>query len=91
MALTSPSFSHLILTLVVSILFPVSAQAQPAQNGSMLPVAIWWIASCVLGLVLAYGIIHTRGRSRAEKRQTEQATKKLYAEEENDRIKSGSV
>jgi hypothetical protein len=45
----------------------------------------------VLGLVIAYGIMRNRGRSRADKQMTDQATKNLYAEEERDRKSSGSV
>jgi phosphate/sulfate permease len=76
------------LTLVALVLFPVglAAQGLPVQNGPMLPVAIWWVGACVLGLVLAYGIFRNRSRTRAEKQLTEQATKNLYAEEERDRV-----
>ncbi|WP_375411291.1 hypothetical protein [uncultured Bradyrhizobium sp.] len=80
------------LILVALVLFPVdlAAQGQPVQNGSMLPVAIWGLGAIVLGFVMAYAILRNRNRTRAEKQQTEQATKNLYAEEERDRVRSGS-
>lgn len=76
----------LVLTAAGSVVFPagVAAQGLPVQNGPMLPVAIWWIGSCVLGLALAYGILRNRTRTPAEKRLTENATKELYAEEDRD-------
>ena len=40
-----------------------------------------FIGACVLGLVLAYGIMHNRKRTRAEKQLTEQATKENYRRE----------
>ena len=43
----------------------------------------------VLGLVMAYGILRNRRRTRAEKQITEQATKSRYAEQERDRVRSG--
>jgi phosphate/sulfate permease len=78
---------------LASVLFPVdlAAQGQPVQNGSVLPVAIWWVGSCILGLVLAYGILRNRSRTSAEKRLTEKATKNLHAEEERDRIRSDNI
>jgi hypothetical protein len=81
-----------ILALVALFLFPVdlAAQGQPVQNGPLLPVAIWWVGACVLGLVMAYGIIRNRSRTRADKQLTERATKDLYAEEERDRAQSSS-
>jgi phosphate/sulfate permease len=88
----------IVLGLVVLALSPanLAAQGLPVQNGPMLPVAIWWIGSLVLGLVMAYGVIQNRRRTRAEKELTERATKKLYAEEARDeerdsRAKSGSL
>jgi phosphate/sulfate permease len=81
-----------ILGLSVWVLFPgeLAAQGQPVQNGPALPLAIWWVGACVLGLAIAYGILRNRTRTRADKNLTEQATKNLYAEEERDRIQSGS-
>jgi hypothetical protein len=81
-----------ILALVALFLFPVdlAAQGQPVQNGPMLPLAIWWVGACVLGLVMAYGILRNRKRTRADKQLTEQATKNLYTEEERDRAHSSS-
>jgi hypothetical protein len=82
-----------LLTSFAMVIFPaqLAAQGQPVQNGPMVPLALWWVGSAVLGLVMAYGIWRNRGRTRAEKQLTEQATKNLYAEEERDRIRSGSV
>jgi hypothetical protein len=64
------------------ILLPQSAQAQaPAQNGSFVPVALWGIGICALGVAMAYGIMQTRKRSRAQKQVTEEATKENYRRE----------
>ena len=86
------SKSTIILASVFAVLLPdnLAAQGQPVTNGPMLPLALWWVGACILALVLAYGILRNRSRTRAEKQATEQATKKLYAEEERDRIRSGS-
>jgi hypothetical protein len=56
----------------------------------MVPLALWWCGAAVLGLVLAYGILRNRSRTRAERQVTEEATKNLYAEEERGRVRSGS-
>jgi hypothetical protein len=47
------------------------------------PEWIWGIAIIVLGIALVYGIMRSRGRSRAEKNLTEQATLKNYREEDS--------
>jgi hypothetical protein len=57
----------------------------------MVPVALWWVGACLLGLALAYGIMRNRTRTRAEKDLTERATKKLQAEEARQERQSGSV
>jgi hypothetical protein len=69
--------------LMVVILSPgeLAAQGQPVKTASHLPVALWFISAGVLGLVLAYGIMRNRQRTRAEKQITEQATKDLYDRE----------
>jgi hypothetical protein len=67
-----------------------AAQGLPAETGSHLPVALWFVGAGVLGLVLAYGIFRNRSRTHAEKQVTEQAAKNLYTEEERDRIRSGA-
>jgi hypothetical protein len=87
------SGASIILTLIALVSFPadLAAQGQPVQNGPMVPLALWWGGACVLGLVLAYGILRNRSRTRAEKQVTDQATKDLYAREERDRKRSGSV
>jgi hypothetical protein len=81
----------IMLALLVMVLFPddLAAQGLPTETGSHLPVALWLVGAGVLGLVLAYGIIRNRSRTRAEKQITEQATKSRYAEEERDRRRSG--
>jgi len=63
----------------------VLAQGLPVREASPVPLTLWVIGTVVLGLVLAYGIIHTRNRSSREKQITEQGTKDLYAQEERDR------
>jgi hypothetical protein len=66
------------------------AQGLPVDTGSPIPVALWFIGAGVLGVVLAYGIVHNRTRSRAEKKRTEQATEVLYSDVERDRRRSGN-
>jgi hypothetical protein len=61
------------------------AQGLPVDTGSQIPVMLWFIGAGILGLVIAYGIMRNRGRTRAEKQLTESATKNLYRREENDR------
>jgi hypothetical protein len=75
--------AKLAATLAALTLFPgeLAAQGQPVETASHLPVALWFIGAGVLGLVLAYGIMRNRRRTRAEKQITEQATKDLYARE----------
>ena len=78
----------IILPLLVLALFSddLAAQGLPVETGSHLPVALWFIGAAVLGLVIAYGIMRNRTRTRAEKRITDQATKNNYAEENRDRV-----
>jgi hypothetical protein len=80
------------LAVLPLVLLPtdLAAQGLPVETGSQLPVALWFVGAGVLGLALAYGILRNRGRTRAEKQITEQATKNLYAEEERDRARSGA-
>jgi hypothetical protein len=87
---TRPAAIH--MAVLALVMFPVSlvAQGLPVETASQLPVALWFAGAGVLGLVLAYGILRNRGRTRAEKQITEQATKNLYAEEERDRAGSGA-
>jgi len=67
-----------ILVLAASVL-PQYAWAQgPAQNGSLIPVALLFVGAAVLGAVMVYGIMQNRKRSRAEKQLTEQATRENY-------------
>ena len=83
----------IVLGLVAAVLSPadLAAQGLPVQNGPMVPVALWWVGACLLGLALAYGIMRNRTRTRAEKDLTERATKKLQAEEARQERQSGSV
>jgi uncharacterized integral membrane protein len=78
----------ILLALLVLALFPddLAAQGLPVETGSHLPVALWFIGAAVLGLVIAYGIMRNRSRTRAEKHITEKATKNAYAEENRDRV-----
>lgn len=80
-----------LLALALTV-FPgtVAAQGLPVETGSQIPVALWFVGAAILGLVLAYGIMRNRSRSRAEKQLTDQATKANYAKEERDRVKSGA-
>jgi hypothetical protein len=65
-------------------LVPSAADAQglPVYTGSHLPVALWFAGAAVLGLALVYGIHRNRQRTSSEKQITEQATKDLYAKED---------
>jgi NADH:ubiquinone oxidoreductase subunit 6 (subunit J) len=65
----------------------LAAQGKPVQTASQVPVALWLIGVVVLGLVIAYGIMRNRSRTRVEKQTTDEATKNLYAKEERDRAK----
>ena len=67
--------------LLISVPGELAAQGQPVETASHLPVALWFIGAGVLGVVLAYGVLRNRRRTRAEKQMTEQATKDLYARE----------
>ena len=71
----------------VATLFESSAFAQglPVYTGSQLPVALLFVGSGVLGLVIVYGIMRNRRRTRSEKNKTEQATRELYRAEDRDR------
>ena len=69
----------------------VFAQGLPVNTGSHIPVAIWFVGAGVLGLVMAYGILRTRNRTRAEKQVTEQATRQLYANEGREEARGADV
>ncbi|KRR14858.1 hypothetical protein CQ12_28770 [Bradyrhizobium jicamae] len=89
--ITSAWLPATILVLFILLFFPndLAAQGQPVETASHLPVALWFIGAGVLGLVMAYGIMRNRTRTRAEKQSTEQATKTLYTKENRDRAASG--
>jgi len=65
------------------------AQGLPVNTGSHLPVALWFVGTGVLGLVLVYAIWRNRGRTRAQRQSTEHATERVYSETERDRRRSG--
>jgi hypothetical protein len=77
---------------LVALLLPdtVAAQGLPGESASAIPIWIWFIGTGILGLVLAYGIIHNRRRTRAETKVTDRAARELYAEEERQRVRSGA-
>jgi hypothetical protein len=60
--------------------------AESAREGFPRASGIRPIGAAVLGLVIAYGIMRNRTRTRAEKHITDQATKNNYAEENRDRV-----
>lgn len=62
-----------------------AAQGLPVDTGSHMPVALWFIGALVLGCVLVYGIVRNSRRSRAEKQQTDQATRENYRREGRNR------
>jgi hypothetical protein len=72
----------IILPLFAVLPDNLAAQGNAVETGSHLPVALWFIGAGVLGVVLAYGILRNRTKSRAEKHVTDQATKDLYAKED---------
>ena len=74
----------ILLALLVLALFPddLAAQGLPVETGSHLPVALWFIGAAVLGLVIAYGIMRNRSRTRAEKHITEQAATGLATDDD---------
>jgi hypothetical protein len=80
------TFIRGIVYLAFVLLLPheLAAQGLPVRTGSHVPVWLWFIGSGILGLAIAYGIVRTRNRTRAEKATTEQATKELYAKEDRD-------
>jgi hypothetical protein len=84
------AFPEWLLIIFLS-LAPQDLQAQglPVNTGSHIPVALWFAGAGVLGLVLIYGIWRNRGRTRAQKQMTEQATNELYSRTERDRRSSG--
>jgi hypothetical protein len=73
------ALSIIISTTVTS---PLAAQGLPVETASHFPVALWFVGAVILGLAMAYGVMRTRGRTRAEKEVTETATRKNYAEED---------
>jgi hypothetical protein len=82
----------IIAVLIGLALFPdrLAAQGLPVETASPVPLAIWVIGTVFLGLALVYGIMRNRGRTRSSKELTEQGTKRVYAEEERDRLRSGA-
>jgi hypothetical protein len=77
-----------LLTLVVLLSPGDLAAQQTAEPKSMIPIALWWIGSLVLGLGLAYGIWRNRSRTRADKQRTEQGTNELYKKEQRSEDRS---
>jgi len=67
---------------------PIWAQGLPVQTGSQIPVALWFAGAGILGVVLAYGILHNRRRTRAQRKMTEQTTKEVYSRTERERHRS---
>ena len=86
LAVTSKAAVIILPLLFLAFPDDLAAQGLPVETGSHIPVALWFIGAAVLGLVLAYGIMRNRTRTRAEKHITDQATKNNYAEENRDRV-----
>ena len=82
-----PMAAPLSVPLLVLTANGAYAQGQPVDLGSHIPVALWAIGTCLLGLAIAYGIMRNRKRSKTEKRLTEAATRANYAAEERSRQK----
>jgi hypothetical protein len=81
----------LAVFVLVSSAQSLLAQGLPVDTGSHVPVAIWFVGAGVLGLVMVYGILRTRNRTRAEKQATERATRQLYAEEDRKEARGADV
>jgi len=79
------------MVLALLLLFPghLAAQGFPVYNGSPVPVALLFIGAGVLGVAIAYGILHNRRRTRAQRQLTEEATRDVYRKEERNRASSG--
>ena len=54
------------------------AQGQPVETGSHWPIGLIFAGAVILGLVLAYGIMRNRSRTRSEKKLTEDVTANRY-------------
>jgi len=74
----------LVATLALAAPRQLHAQGVPVDMGSHIPVGIWFAGAAVLGVVLVYGIMRNRTRTRAEKQLSDQATRDLYAKEDRD-------
>jgi hypothetical protein len=68
--------------LLVTSASNLAAQGLPVENGSKIPVALWLVGAIILGLVMAWGILHNRKRTPSERQLTEQATKENYRQED---------
>jgi uncharacterized integral membrane protein len=74
-----------LFSVLVCAAQPAFAQGLPVKTGSPVPIAVMFLGAVLLGCVMAYGIVHTRKRSQADKMRTEQATRELYKDEERRR------
>jgi hypothetical protein len=81
----------LALLVLLSSAQDLLAQGLPVDTGSHIPVAMWFVGAGILGLVMAYGIIRTRSRTRAEKQLTERATRQLYADKGREESRGADV
>jgi hypothetical protein len=79
----APKAKAILLALLAQVLTnDLAAQGLPTRTASHIPVALWFIGTGVLGVVMVYGILHNRKRTRAERQITEQGTKNVYAAED---------
>ena len=68
--MTSRTYNHLrqsVGVVVLGMLFADSnalAQGLPVENGPQWPIGLVFAGSIILGLVLAYGIMRNRSRTR---------------------------
>jgi hypothetical protein len=85
MPIRSPGAWFVTIAVAALSLGDAAAQGQPVHTGSSIPVYLWFIGAGILGLAIAYGILRNRGRTRAEKQLTENATKDVYQAEERKR------
>ena len=95
-AILTAIFGFFIAALgVVLYIFPPWQVADDAARktgaGSMasLPVGMWWLGSLLLAIALIYAILNNRRRTPEDIHATEEATRRLYKEEDRDAKRKG--
>lgn len=68
----------IVIAVILGAISDALAQGQPVETGSHWPIGLVFAGVVVLGVVLAYGIMRNRTRTRAEKQLTEDITAERY-------------